>query len=282
MKTAILILSGPNRHSPGHCINPLRKLVLSAVLGLSLASLLGHAAAPVAAAKPTIVLVHGAFADAGSWNGVTSKLRAHGYPVIAAANPLRGVASDGAYVGSIVKSIGGPVVLVGHSYGGNVISVAVGDNTNVKSLVFVAALAPEVGESASSLSSRSPGSTLGPTLAPPVILSDGSKDLYIQPGKFHSQFAADVSAKEAALMAVNQRPVTEAALNEKAAAAAWKSLPSYFVYGKLDKNIPAAVHAYMAQRAKSRKTLAVDGASHVVMISHAAEVAELIEEAASR
>jgi pimeloyl-ACP methyl ester carboxylesterase len=263
-------------------IKSLKKFLLWALLGMLSWSLGGVAAAATAGPKPTIVLVHGAFADSTSWDRVTKKLLADGYQVIAAANPLRSVAGDGAFVSSIVKSIPGPVVLVGHSYGGNVISVAVADNRNVKSLVYVAGFAPDVGESASGLSSRFPGSTLGPTLAPPVALADGGKDLYIQPSRFHAQFAADLQASEAALMAVNQRPVTESALNEKAAAAAWKSVPSYFIYGELDKNIPPAVHAFMALRAKSRKTLAVPGASHVVMMSHGEQVARLIEEAASQ
>lgn len=265
-----------------HPTRPLARVSLFAAFALVLGASGSPAAPASAGAKPTIVLVHGAFADSSSWNGVTARLLADGYPVVAAANPLRGVASDGAFVSSLVKSIPGPVVLVGHSYGGNVISVAVKDNRNVKSLVYVAGFAPDVGESASSLSSRFPGSTLGAALAPPVALPDGGKDLYIQPAKFHAQFAADVSAAEAALMAVNQRPVTEAALNEKARSADWRAIPAYFIYGKLDKNIPPAVHAFIAQRAKSRKTLAVEGASHVVMISHAAQVAALIEEAAVR
>lgn len=129
--------------------------------------------------KPTIVLVHGAFADSASWDLVSSKLISDGHSVIGAANPLRGVASDGAFVSSIVKNINGPVVLVGHSYGGNVISVAADGNSNVKSLIYVAGLAPDVGESATSLSERFTGSTLGPALSPAVPLHDGGKDLYI-------------------------------------------------------------------------------------------------------
>ena len=232
--------------------------------------------------KPTIILVHGAFADSTSWDKVSTRLIADGYTVIAAANPLRSVAGDGAYVASLVKSVAGPVVLVGHSYGGSVITAGVGENKNVKSLVYVAGFAPDKGESAATLSGKFPGGTLGPTLAPPVALADGGKDLYILPAKFHAQFAADVPAKAAVLMAVNQRPVTDAALNENSPVAPpWKTLPSYFIYGSLDKNIPAKVHAFMAERAKSRQTVAVAGASHVVMISHDAEVAKLIEKAAS-
>ena len=236
-------------------------------------------AAP-AVAKPTVILVHGAFADAGSWNGVAAKLRADGYPVIGAANPLRSVKGDAEVVANIVKSVKGPVVLVGHSYGGAVISTAANGNANVKSLVYVAAFAPDQGETALELSSRYPGGTLGQALAEPVVLTSGGKDFYIQQDKFHQQFAADVPKAQAALMAFGQRPIAEAALTEAAGAPAWKQLPSYFIYGTGDKNIPAAALKFMAERAQSKKTVAVPGASHVVMTSHPAAVASLIEEAA--
>ncbi|WP_307867306.1 alpha/beta fold hydrolase [Variovorax sp. E3] len=140
--------------------------------------------------KPTVVLVHGAFAESSSWDGVIRKLEAQHYPVIAAANPLRGVKSDAAYVASVVDAVKGPVVLVGHSYGGSVISSAATGKSNVKALVFVAAFAPEAGESAADLAGKFPGSTLGPALAPPVALADGGKDLYILKNRFHDQFAA--------------------------------------------------------------------------------------------
>lgn len=232
------------------------------------------------APKPTIVLVHGAFADSSSWNGVIEKLHTKGYTVVAAANELRGVAGDAASVNSLVKSIHGPVVLVGHSYGGSVISEAASGLDNVKALVYVAAFAPEVGESAGELAGRFPGSSLGPTLAPPVALPDGGKDLYIEQGKFPAQFAADVPASQAALMATGQRPITDAALHEASTSAAWKTIPSWFVYGTADLNIPPAAQAFMAERAHARKTEVIKGASHVVMVSHPAEVAALIEQAA--
>lgn len=231
--------------------------------------------------KPTIVLVHGAFADSSSWNHVVSRLEKDGYPVLAVANPLRGVKSDGDYVAGVVKGVKAPVVLVGHSYGGSVISDAAADAPNVKALVFVAAFAPEPGESAVALSGKNPGSTLGPTLAEPVALPTGAKDLYIDQKKFPEQFAADVPLAAARLMAVAQRPITDAALAEPALTAAWKNIPSWFVYGLADKNIPPATLKWMAERAHSKKTVAVDGASHVVMISHPGEVAKLIEEAAT-
>ncbi|CDF92124.1 MULTISPECIES: alpha/beta fold hydrolase [unclassified Pseudomonas] len=231
--------------------------------------------------KPTVVLVHGAFADASSWNGVVKILEKDGYTVVSAANPLRSVKGDGAAVSALLGSIESPVVLVGHSYGGNVISEAANDHANVKALVYVSAFAPEAGETVAGLAGKFPGSTLGPTLAPPVVLADGGKDLYIQQGKFHDQFAADVPAAQAALMAANQRPVTEAALNEQAGTPAWKHIPSWYIYGDKDKNIPPQAMAFMAKRADARDVKVVKGASHVVMVSHPEPVARLIEEAAA-
>lgn len=230
--------------------------------------------------KPTVVLVHGAFADSSSWNGVVKILEKDGYPVISAANPLRGVASDAQSVASIVKSVKTPVVLVGHSYGGAVISDAAYGSQNVKALVYVAAFTPEKGETAAELSGRFPGGTLASALAAPVDLADGGKDLYIQQDKFHDQFAADVSEADARLMAAGQRPITVAALNEAATEPAWKTIPSWFVYGDKDKNIPPQAMAFMAERAHAKQTVVVKGGSHVVMVSNPEIVADLIEKAA--
>lgn len=232
-------------------------------------------------AKPTIVLVHGAFAGSSSWNGVVSGLLASGYPVVAVANPLRGLKSDASHVGSVLQTIQGPVILVGHSYGGSVISDPATAKSNVMALIYVAAIAPEVGETVSSLSGKFPGGTLGSTLAPEVLLADGSKDLYIVQEKFPAQFAADVPLAEARLMAVTQRPVTEAALNEPASTPSWKAIPSWFIYGSLDRNIPPAAHAFMAKRAGAKQTIEVKGASHVVMVSHPDALVKLISEAAA-
>jgi pimeloyl-ACP methyl ester carboxylesterase len=250
-----------------------------AATALALGVMNAALAGPSAGEKPTVVLVHGAFAESASWNGVATQLLAQGYPVIAAANPLRGVKFDAEYVADIVEHTRGPVILVGHSYGGSVISNAVQDNSNVKALVYVAAFAPDQGETAVELSGRYPGSTLGPTLAAPVALQDGNKDLYIQQDKFAQQFAADVAAPEAALMAASQRPITEHALHEASGDPAWKQLPSWFIYGSADKNIPEAALKYMAERAGSKKTVTVSGASHVVMTSNPDKVAALIIEA---
>lgn len=240
----------------------------------------GGAAAQPAGTKPTIVLVHGAFADSSSWNGVISRLERDGYRVIAAANPLRSVASDAAAVASVVKSAAGPVVLVGHSYGGPVITEAANNSAAVKALVYVAGFLPEPGESSQTLSGKFPGGTLGEALTP-APLPGGGTDLYIQPIKFHAQFAADLPAEQAKLMAATQRPITQAALSEASGQAAWKRLPSYVIYGSEDRNIPAATMAFMAKRANARKAVAVEGASHSVMISHPDEVAALIEQAAT-
>ena len=229
--------------------------------------------------KPTIILVHGAFAESASWNPVIKKLLGDGYNVIAVAIPLRGVKSDAAYLSSVISSVPGPIVLVGHSYGGEVISGASDPSGKVKALVYVSGVAPDIGESANMIVGRFPGSTLGPTLAPPVPLPGGGNDLYILPAKFHAQFAADLSAADAAEMAVTQRPITEAAFAETAVAAAWKTVPSWFIYGSLDKNIPPAAHSFMAQRAHAKETLEIQGSSHVVMLSHSNDVAALIERA---
>lgn len=230
--------------------------------------------------KPTVVLVHGAFADSSSWNGVVGILEKDGYRVVAAANPLRSVSGDATYVSSIIDSIEGPVILVGHSYGGQVITTAANDHDNVRSLVYVAAFAPDTGEAAAELAGKFPGSTLGQALAPPVKLASGGIDLYIDKGKFQQQFAQDVPVAEAALMATGQRPITEDALKEKSGEPAWKRLPSWFIYGDGDRNIPAKTLGFMAERASSRHTVVIKDASHVVMVSHPKEVAALIEEAA--
>lgn len=231
-------------------------------------------------AKPTVVLVHGAIAESASWNGVAARLAKQGFHVIAATNQLRSVKGDAAYVASVLRSVTGPVVLVGHSYGWSVISAAALGNAQVMALVYVAAFAPAKGETAAELSGRFPGGTLGTALAAPTTLPDGSKELSIRQENFHDQFAADVPASNALLMAITQRPITEAALGEASDEPAWRTIPSWFVYGTADKNIPPAAHQFMAERAKSIKTVAVPGASHVVMVSHPEAVSNLIAEAA--
>jgi len=228
---------------------------------------------PQDGSQPTVVLVHGAFAESASWNDVIRRLQDQGYTVIAAANPLRSLSGDAEFVASILESIEGPIVLVGHSYGGAVITNAARDN--VKALVYVAGFAPEEGENALELAARFPGATLGDTLWT-VPLSDGSTDLYIRQEEYHQQFAEDVPAEQTALMAVGQRPVRDVALNEASGPPAWKSVPSWFVFGELDKNIPVAVHRFMAERAGARAVVEIEGASHAVGVSHPEEVADMI------
>lgn len=230
--------------------------------------------------KPTIVLVHGAFAESSSWNGVVKILQEHGYRTVAVANPLRSVSGDAKVVGSVLSSIHTPVVLVGHSYGGSVISAAANGHDNVTALVYVDAFAPDSGETAFGLSGKFPGGTLGSALDVPVSLSDGGKDLYIRGDRYRDQFAADVSEAETKLMAATQRPIAEAAGNEPSPEPAWKMIAAWFVYGDKDKNIPPRTLGFMAERARSKGTVVIAGASHVAMVSNPQVVAALIERAA--
>ncbi|MFJ1808595.1 MULTISPECIES: alpha/beta fold hydrolase [unclassified Streptomyces] len=232
--------------------------------------------------RPTIVLEHGAFADAASWDGVVKRLQRAGYPVVAAANPLRGPANDAAYLRSVVEHIDGPVVLVGHSYGGTVISqAAAGLEDKVKALVYIAAFLPDSGESSLGLTNKFPGSTLGQAVEPVnYTLPDGSQgaDVYIKPDKFHQQFAADVSADKARLMATGQRPVAAAALEEKSTRAAWKTIPSWSLVTTEDRNIPVAAQRFMSARAHAHTT-EID-ASHAVSVSRPDAVTSVVEKAA--
>ena len=205
--------------------------------------------------KPTVVLVHGAFAESSSWNGVLREMSARGYPVVAAANPLRGAKSDAAYIASILKGIEGPIVLAGHSYGGTVITNAVNGNKNVKALVFVAAFAPEAGETSFELTSRFPGATLEPTLATPVALPDGDSDLYIQQDKFPAQFAADVPLADAKLMAETQRPI-KAAAGQRSLRTSCMEVHSFLVHLRRPRSEysagSAVVHGRTCQRQGGR------------------------------
>ncbi|UBU14894.1 alpha/beta fold hydrolase [Nonomuraea gerenzanensis] len=255
--------------------------VLSAGVTIGALAIPGPAHAAAGPAKPTVVLEHGAFADASSWNGVIEELRKDGYPVVAAANPLRGPAQDAAALRSVLEHVKGPKILVGHSYGGSVISVAGANDPDVKALVYVAAFLPAPGETALELTNKFPGSTLPDALDPvPVKLPGGGTgtDLYIKADKFRHQFAADVPAREAALMAATQRPIAQAALEEKTEAAAWRDKPSWDIVTTQDLNIPAEVQRFMAKRADAHVTEV--RASHSVAVSHPKTVAGVIEKAA--
>ncbi|GAA4960018.1 pimeloyl-ACP methyl ester carboxylesterase [Nonomuraea thailandensis] len=255
---------------------------LSAGVAIGALAVTGPAGATTAGrAKPTVVLEHGAFADASSWNGVIEELRRDGYPVVAAANPLRGPAYDAAALRSVLDHVKGPKILVGHSYGGSVISTAGANDPEVKALVYVAAFLPAPGETALELTNKFPGSTLPDALDPtPFTLPGGGTgtDLYIKADKFRHQFAADVPAGQAALMAATQRPIAQSALEEKAEVAAWQDKPSWDVITTQDLNIPAAVQRFMAERAGAHVTEV--RASHSVAVSHPKTVARVIESAA--
>jgi pimeloyl-ACP methyl ester carboxylesterase len=231
--------------------------------------------------KPTIVLVHGAFAESASWDGVIDLLAATGLRVIAAANPLRGPASDAAAVSDLIRTVDGPVVLVGHSYGGMVITNVPADTGQIAGLVYVCAFAPEPGENCNALAERFPGSTLAETLRP-VPHADKTTDLYIAAERFHEQFCADVPAPQAARMAATQRPVTLEALTERSGGwPLWSRVPSWFAIGEQDHTIPPALQRFMAERAGARRTLEIPGASHAAPVSRPKETADLILEAAA-
>ncbi|QKW13698.1 alpha/beta fold hydrolase [Verrucosispora sp. NA02020] len=231
--------------------------------------------------KPTVVLVHGAFADSSSWNGVITHLKRDGYPVVAAPNPLRGLHTDAEHLRSVLESVRGPIVLAGHSYGGSVMSEAADGDTDVKALVYIASFAPEQGESTSALAAKFPGGQLGPALdsVPVSIPGAGTgTDLYIRQDQFRRVFAADVPRKVTDLMAVTQRPITSAALDDTATRTAWKSIRSWFMVTTQDLAIPADSMRFMARRAGSH-TVEIT-ASHAVTVSQPKPVADLIDTAA--
>ena len=225
--------------------------------------------------SPTVLLVHGAFAESASWNGVLARVQAAGQATVAVANPLRSLAGDAEQLRAAIDAVDGPVVLVGHSYGGAVASTAAHGSTSVVALVFVAAFAPRAGESIGELSGRYPGSTLGDTLRT-VALVDGASDLYIRQDRFHEQFAADLPADVAALAAATQRPLRDVALHEGAGEPAWQQVPSWFVVPGLDRNIPPAAQRFMAERAGAREGVELDGASHAVPVSQPDAVADVV------
>jgi pimeloyl-ACP methyl ester carboxylesterase len=227
-------------------------------------------------ATPTIVLVHGAFADASGWKGVYDKLAGDGHVVKAPPNPLRGLISDGAYIRSFVEQIDGPVLLVGHSYGGAVITVA-GVADNVVGLVYVAGFAPDEGENLADLQGRFEVSAALPHLQPAAFPTDGT-EFSIDPDWFPTVFAGDVPKAEAEFMANSQRPLSGAAFGEPASAAAWRTKPSWAAFPTADQTINPDVHRFSYERAGATVT-EIEGASHVVMISHPGVVADIVLQA---
>ncbi|WP_421734114.1 alpha/beta fold hydrolase [Cellulomonas sp.] len=234
-------------------------------------------------AKQTIVLVHGAYADSSSWNGSIPALTAAGHRVIAAANPLRGLESDGEYLRSVLDSIDGPIVIAGHSYGGAVMSHAADGNPNVTALVYVASFLAEPGESLVDLVEKFPGAQLGGAAQPvPYSTPDGgtAPELYIDQAQFPALFAGDVDPAVAQLMAVTQRPLALAAFVAPATRAAWKTIESWVLLAAQDLAVPAELVRFMSERADAH-LVEVD-ASHAVTVSQPGVVADLILEAAAK
>ncbi|HUJ56874.1 MAG TPA: alpha/beta hydrolase [Kofleriaceae bacterium] len=234
--------------------------------------------------KPTIVLVHGAFADASSWTAVVQRLQQRGYTVIAPPNPLRGVAPDAAAVAAVLETIAGPIVLVGHSYGGMVISQAAEGHAAVKALVYVAAFVPETGESAGAIINKFPVATFGPDrlrIVPNAVPGGAGSgaDAYIKPDAFREVIAADLPASTASAMAATQRPIEASAIGSPLTGTpAWKTIPSWALVARSDHAISPAAERFMYERAHAH-VVEVD-ASHAVAVSHPDDVANLILEAA--
>jgi len=268
-----------------------RRVRLAALLGsLSLATV-AAAPAPTAAdarsaehggAKPTIVLVHGAWADASSWNQVVRRLQAAGYPVVAPANPLRSLASDSAYLDAILETIDGPIVLVGHSYGASVITNAATGDPDVQALVFVDGSVPSEGETVAELAG--PDSALSvsdPTtifsFVPGNVPPGSDSDVYLKQSTFLDSFATGLERPRAKALWATQRPVTLGALNEPSSTPAWDTIPSWYLVGTKDRVIPASAQRAMAVKAGS--TIAYFDAGHLGLITDPGPVAHVITSA---
>ncbi|MFJ9563947.1 alpha/beta fold hydrolase [Streptomyces fuscichromogenes] len=240
---------------------------------------------PATGRKPTVVLVHGAWADASSWNGVITRLKDEGYPVVAPPNPLRGVRADAAYLADYLKTIKGPIVLAGHSYGGMVITNAARGNTHVKALVYIDAFIPAQGQSAGEIAASQPGS--GVIVDDPTTVFDlvpfpgaptGDADLYLKPRVVRSSFAQDLSVAQQNLITAAQRPLAASAVTEPSGEPAWKTIPSWALIGRQDDIIPAAAQEATAKVAHT--TVKEINSSHLSLVSHPGAVADLVNTAA--
>jgi pimeloyl-ACP methyl ester carboxylesterase len=269
----------PNRSRP---IRRAVAAVAAAVLLclFSLAGAAGASAAQPEPPKPTVVLVHGAFADASSWNGVVTRLQKQGYRVVAPALAMRGLAADSAYLASLLGQIEGPVVLAAHSYGGAVISTAATNAPNVRALVFVNGFATEDGEVLSAAEKGSTDSALNPSLQQftyPTGPGTTAVELLVDPARFPAIFAGDLPAEQGALLAATQRPAAAAVFNEPAGPPAWKTVPTWALVATGDKAAGTDVTLSMAKRAGAAIT-EVDG-SHLIMISKPDVVTDVIVKA---
>jgi pimeloyl-ACP methyl ester carboxylesterase len=261
-----------------------RRTVLAGTAAVAAGAVIGSpASAGGSRPKPTIVLVHGAFADASGWSEVIKQLSRDGYAVVAPPNPLRGVAADSAYLRSFLATLAGPIVLAGHSYGGVVITNAATGNPAVKALVYVAAFAPDTGDTVYGLQTRFPGTQLSEAALDfrPWALPDGSHgvDGYVKKSAFRHVFAGDLPAATTDVMWATQRPGDGiATLQEPSGAPAWATIPSYFLVARDDNLIPVAAQRFMAARAGSR--VVEVKSSHVAMMSQPRATADLIRRAA--
>ena len=258
-------------------------IILTLGLGLSVTAAAGASDGhDQQTAKPTIVFVHGGWADSSGWNQEITNLERRGFPVIAPANPLRDLASDTAYIRSVLQTISGPMILVGHSYGGAVLTNAAVGVPNVKALVYIAAFAPDKGESLVQLVTMNPGSQIGPTTLDfrPYPLPGGGTaiDLYIKKSAFHDAFAGDLPLNVTDQMQATQRPFSNEAFVAPSGEPAWKTIPSWYMVARQDHAIPPATERFMAQRAHA-SVVEVD-ASHVAMISQPEATTRLILDAA--
>ena len=261
-----------------------RPVPAALLVGLALALVApGTAPARTAKPKPTVVLVHGAFADASGWNGVVKRLQRRGYRVLAPPNPLRGVSADAAYLRGVLATIEGPIVLAGHSYGGMVITNAAKGDPDVQALVYIAAYAPAEGDTVMGLSAMAPGAMVGPETLDirPFPAPDGSQGLEgsIKPAAFRRIFAADLPAKAVAVMAASQRPASLAALTEPSGPPAWADIPSWYLVAGRDNTIGTANERLMARKIGAT-TIELPRSSHVAMISHPSRTTRLILRAA--
>ena len=268
-----------------------RQMLATGAAVIGSAALTAPLASPAAAApnerpearnRPTIVLVHGGYADSSCWNATIQELQDRGYTTICGSNPLRGIPTDAPYIASLLDSISGPVVLVAHSMGGTVITNAAAGKRNVKALVYIAAFVPDVGETQGQLITMFPGSEIGPVSVPvPYKKADGTTgtDLYLSK-KGQAAFAADISTADFQVLQATQRPFDADSFTFPTTAAAWRTIPTWGLIAGQDKAIPPECERWMYSRANAQKVVEVPSSSHVAMLSHPKIVARLIRDAA--
>jgi pimeloyl-ACP methyl ester carboxylesterase len=265
-------------------VRPALLALLSGLVLLLPSASFAHASAKsrTAPVKPTVVLVHGAWANGSSWNGVVARLQRKGYTVDVPPNPLRGVASDSAYLASYLKTVTGPIILAGHSYGGMVITNAATGTPAVKALVYIDAFIPAAGDTVLALAGAKPGSTLDPSKAfnsvPFTGTGGADTDLYVKPNMYRADLGADLNVRQDAILAATQEPLAASALQQPSGPPAWKTIRSFALIGTQDMAISPAEQALMAARADA--TIVKIKASHLGLISHPNAAARLIERAA--